>query len=192
MASHMELEPCREQTLNQAAVIEVFDRCFAESFATVVCGGAPEPSYEPADGCVPARLYCREDYVASALHEVAHWCLAGRDRRLRLDFGFNYQPPPRTTEQQKAFFRAELRAQTLELIFSNVAGVCFYPSIDDLDGLHEHLVQQFERDIVRSVPSMLRWLQTQQGRRARVFREALRVAAGQSERRESDEDVRIG
>ena len=109
-----------------------------------------------------------------------------------LDFGFNYQPPPRTTEQQKAFFRAELRAQTLELIFSNVAGVCFNPRIDDLDGQHGHLIRQFERGIVRSVPSMMRWLQTQQGRRARVFSEALHVAAEQSERRESDEDVRIG
>ena len=192
MAGRMQLESNGGQTLDQAAVIKVFDRCFAESFMTVLCGGAPEPSYEPADGCAPARLYCREDYVASALHEVAHWCLAGHDRRLRLDFGFNYQPPPRTKEQQKAFFRAELRAQTLELIFSNVAGVCFHPSVDDLDGLHGHLTRQFERDIVLSVPLMFRWLEIQQGLRARVFREALRVAVGQSETRASAEVVGIG
>ncbi len=192
MAGRMQLESNGGQTLDQAAVIKVFDRCFAESFMTVLCGGAPEPSYEPADGCAPARLYCREDYVASALHEVAHWCLAGHDRRLRLDFGFNYQPPPRTKEQQKAFFRAELRAQTLELIFSNVAGVCFHPSVDDLDGLHGHLTRQFERDIVLSVPLMFRWLEIQQGLRARVFREALSVAVGQSETRASAEGVRIG
>ena len=68
-------------------IIAVFERCFTEQYATRLCGGAEEPLYLPKQGATLARLHFRSDYAASALHEVAHWCLAGTERR-RCVFAF--------------------------------------------------------------------------------------------------------
>jgi len=59
-------------------ICETFNRCFVQSHTKLV-GGASEPLYEP--GKQEARVYFREDYASSALHEIAHWCIAGADRR---------------------------------------------------------------------------------------------------------------
>ena len=71
--------------------------------------------------------------MSSALHEVAHWCLAGRDRRKMVDFGYEYLPPPRDEIAQKIFLQAETRVQGLERLFSEVSGVSFSASLDNLD-----------------------------------------------------------
>ena len=70
------------QSFLAARVEQVFNDCFAHSCNTRLCGGADEPLYQPA--ATPAgfhALYYRGDYFASALHEVAHWCIAGAQRR---------------------------------------------------------------------------------------------------------------
>ena len=47
----------------------LFDELFSSDEDTVLIGGQAEPWYAPG---TPNRLYDREDFFASALHESAH------------------------------------------------------------------------------------------------------------------------
>ena len=130
------------------AVIAVFDKLFAKEFNTRLLGGATEPVYIPAghsydsgdsadsadsaDNCDYHRLYFREDYFSSALHESAHWCIAGAERRLKMDFGYWYNPDGRSQQQQSIFEQAEKQPQALEWMFSVACGQKFRISADNL------------------------------------------------------------
>ena len=82
----------------------VFNQCFQEGYRTRLYGGAEEPLYQPATASDSYHaLRYRADYFASALHEIAHWCIAGRQRRLLSDFGYWYTPEGRSSDQQRAF-----------------------------------------------------------------------------------------
>ena len=81
-------------------VMRLFNQEFAESDTTELIGGAAEPYYEPGS---LNRIYFRADYVRSALHEVAHWCVAGSRRRRLADYGYWYSPDGRDADQQQAF-----------------------------------------------------------------------------------------
>ncbi|TXS91198.1 elongation factor P hydroxylase [Parahaliea aestuarii] len=119
---------------------QVFQRCFADSENTRLLGGAAEPEYvpagEPGPGgpCAYHRLYFREDYFASALHECAHWCIAGPGRRQLRDFGYWYAPDGRSVEQQAAFQQVEVAPQALEWYFARACGYPFRVSLDNLAG----------------------------------------------------------
>lgn len=111
----------------------VFDACFYLRWRTRLVGGAPEPFYQPAgrDGTCH-QLHYRSDYFASALHEVAHWCIAGEARRRLPDFGYWYAPDGRTAGQQAAFESVEYRPQALEWFFSRACAHRFRVSADNL------------------------------------------------------------
>lgn len=126
-------------------VISVFDKLFASEFNTRLLGGAVEPVYIPAghsaadisdgsctDICDFHRLFFREDYFSSALHEAAHWCIAGAERRLKVDFGYWYNPDGRSQVQQSVFEQAETKPQALEWMFSVACGEKFRISADNL------------------------------------------------------------
>ena len=117
-----------------ARVVRVFDDCFAHSCNTRLLGGAAEPFYQPADvsGAYHA-LYYRSDYFASTLHEVAHWCIAGAQRRQQPDFGYWYTPEGRSVEQQCAFEAVEYKPQALEWFFSQACAYRFQVSPDNPD-----------------------------------------------------------
>lgn len=102
--------------------------------ATVLVPGGEEPEYHPAGGDGPARLVFRADYVSSALHEISHWCIAGRERRRLPDLGYWYAPDGRSAEQQREFEQVEVKPQALEWALSLAAGVRFNLSVDNLDG----------------------------------------------------------
>lgn len=155
----MKLVIAAEQRLQQ--VISVFDNLFASEFNTRLLGGVAEPVYIPAghsatqvteddgnnslpDICDYHRLYFREDYFSSALHESAHWCIAGAERRLQLDFGYWYNPDGRSSEQQQVFEQAETKPQALEWMFSLACDQRFRISADNLAanlGASEHFIQ---------------------------------------------------
>jgi elongation factor P hydroxylase len=122
------------QPFLSARLERVFSDCFADSWNTQLCGGAEEPFYQPAvtSGEYHALFY-RHDYFASALHEVAHWCIAGPQRRQQPDFGYWYTPETRSAEQQRAFEAVECRPQALEWFFSRACGYRFTVSIDNLE-----------------------------------------------------------
>ena len=119
-----------------AAVLEqVFADCFGDRERTRLCGGAEEPLYLPA--AAPGawhEIHYRADYPASALHEVAHWCIAGRARRLLPDYGYWYAPDGRDAQAQRAFEAVEAKPQGLEWLFSQRCGLPFQLSLDNLNG----------------------------------------------------------
>lgn len=124
------------RSLDAADLERIFRDCFFESYATVLEGGSPEPLYLPSaePERLPHRILYREDYFASALHEIAHWCLAGPERRRQEDYGYWYRPDGRNAEEQAEFERAEARPQALEWLFSEACGFDFHLSADNLAG----------------------------------------------------------
>ncbi|MEH6491179.1 elongation factor P hydroxylase [Halopseudomonas sp.] len=116
-------------------LVTLFDRCFARDFNTRLRGGFAEPEYLPADAASAChRIHFTRDYFRSALHEVAHWCVAGPERRLLPDFGYWYAPDGRTASQQQAFEQVEVKPQALEWLFCAAAGHRFDVSTDNLSG----------------------------------------------------------
>lgn len=117
------------------ALCALFDALFLDDENTCLVSCGDEPVYLPADARFPRhRIIFRHDYVSSALHEVAHWCVAGPERRLLHDYGYWYAPDGRSAERQAEFERVEAKPQALEWIFSRACGLVFRPSIDNLDG----------------------------------------------------------
>ena len=129
----MSLNPLKEQH-PLARIESVFAATFAD-YGTVLVGGSPEPLYRPGEAAGELHtIFYREDYLASALHEVAHWCIAGSERRQRVDFGYWYEPDGRDTLQQQAFEKVEVKPQALEWFFAQACGVPFTLSADNLSG----------------------------------------------------------
>ena len=119
-------------SLPAAADLEVlFARLFRDRHHTVLVGGADEPLYLPARGSAPAEVRYRDDFVASALHEVAHWCIAGAARRAEADYGYWYAPDGRGADAQHEFERVEIRPQAIESIFARSCGLPFRVSLDN-------------------------------------------------------------
>jgi len=113
-------------------LIRVFERCFHETENVRLQGGAAEPFYKaPANGRC-AVIYFREDFFASALHEIAHWCIAGEKRRQMDDFGYWYKPEGRNAKEQAEFERVEVKPQALEWCFAEACAKPFYFSADNL------------------------------------------------------------
>jgi len=152
----MDLVIAAEQRLEK--VVAVFNNLFACEFNTRLLGGVAEPVYIPAghsaaqatednslaDICDYHRLYFREDYFSSALHESSHWCIAGVERRRQLDFGYWYNPDGRSPVQQQVFEQAETKPQALEWMFSQACGQSFRISADNLAAdlqASEHFIQ---------------------------------------------------
>ncbi len=114
-------------------IVKVFDGLFADQYNTRLVSGGSEPEYLPASGGCPFnQLIFRSDYAASALHEVAHWCIAGVERRRLIDFGYWYCPDGRDPSQQTQFEQVEVKPQALECLFTLACGWRFTPSVDNL------------------------------------------------------------
>lgn len=115
-------------------LIEIFNQTFAH-LNTRLVKGDDEPLYLPAEGSdVPAQVIFAHGYFASALHEIAHWCIAGEKRRQLVDYGYWYQPDGRSAERQQEFELVEVAPQALEWAFSLACGFRFHVSVDNLGG----------------------------------------------------------
>ena len=132
------------EPLDAHQLMRLFNQEFAESDKTELIGGAAEPYYQPGS---LNRIYFRADYIRSALHEVAHWCVAGRRRRQLPDYGYWYSPDGRSAKQQQAFFAVEARPQAVERCFCEAIGIAFSPSVDNVGAQIEP--QQMRRFEVR-------------------------------------------
>lgn len=92
-------------------LIEIFDGCFADDFNTRLIKGDDEPIYLPADEEVPYnRIVFAHGFYASGLHEISHWCIAGKARRELVDFGYWYCPDGRDAATQGQFEDVEVKA----------------------------------------------------------------------------------
>lgn len=115
-----------------AEVLDVFHALFGPGVRLV--GGYPEPFYLAPDAEGGAEIRFTRDYLNSCLHEAAHWCIAGRERRLKNDYGYWYKPDGRDGSGQIEFFRAEAAPQALEWAFALAVGARFRMSLDNLGG----------------------------------------------------------
>lgn len=126
----------------------LFQRCFLSSHHTRLEGGGTEPLYLPAgDGRPYHRIIYRGDYFASALHEIAHWCIAGPRRRQLVDYGYWYHPDNRGQTEQRAFESVEAKPQALEWVLSAAAGYPFRVSLDNLSDVQVD-ARRFKRNVV--------------------------------------------
>lgn len=116
-------------------VISLFNQCFLEQYNTRLVKGGDEPIYLPSSEAQPNHeLHFAHGYYRSALHETAHWLIAGASRRQQVDFGYWYEPDGRSAEQQKIFEQVEVKPQALEWMLSEAAGIRFRVSVDNLNG----------------------------------------------------------
>ncbi len=158
-----------KKTINSEDLIELFNGLFLTSTNTILVGGGHEPEYIPADISFPNhRIIFSHDYSASALHEIAHWCVAGEARRKMLDYGYWYVPDGRNEQQQNAFEQVEVKPQALEWLFSESCGLSFRVSADNLDGgtapslkFKQNIVKQAQDYCVSGLNERAsRWLNT--------------------------------
>ena len=116
-------------------LIALFNKCFEEEYNTQLVKGGDEPVYLPADADRPYHaIFFARGFFSSALHECAHWLIAGEKRRQQVDFGYWYVPDGRSAEQQALFQSAEVKPQAMEWILSKAAGYPFRMSLDNLSG----------------------------------------------------------
>jgi elongation factor P hydroxylase len=151
-------------------LIAIFNECFKSSYNTVLVCGEDEPLYLPAERQGSYHtIFFAHGYFSSALHECAHWLIAGEERRKQIDYGYWYIPDGRTTEQQLQFQQVEVKPQALEWILSKAANFPFQFSIDNLNG-EETDTQSFKEAVSEQV-----LLYEKQGLspRAEIFRAAL-------------------
>lgn len=148
----------------------LFWRVLGQAWHVQLTGGVEEPLYLPAKGRTPARILYTRDYFRSALHEIAHWCIAGARRRRERDYGYWYAPDGRDAAQQRRFLAVEEKPQALELLFCAACGHDFLVSLDNLDGQGAE-TRTFEEAVLNQAQT---WLdQRCLPARARVWIEAL-------------------
>lgn len=116
-------------------LIKLFNDTFAKSENTRLVKGDSEPVYLPASiDCEYHQVVFAHGFYASALHEIAHWCIAGKARRQLEDYGYWYCPDGRNINEQAEFEKVELKPQAIECAFSMAAGFAFKVSTDNLHG----------------------------------------------------------
>jgi len=159
-------------------LVTLFNQHFKESYQTLLVRGEDEPVYLPqSEGEPYHRIVFAHGYFASALHEIAHWTVAGKRRRALTDFGYWYQPDGRSLERQRQFEQMEVKPQALEWIYSVCCGFPFRFSADNLDGETGDMAP-FQQKVHGQV---LTWLdQGLPNRRARMWAKALASHFGQA------------
>ena len=116
-------------------LIVCFNATFTNTENTVLVKGDHEPIYIPAKSSHQHhQIVFAHGYFASALHEISHWCIAGKQRRLLEDYGYWYCPDGRDVKQQTEFEKVEVKPQAIEWAFSCASGKPFAVSTDNLNG----------------------------------------------------------
>ncbi|MEF1206829.1 elongation factor P hydroxylase [Photobacterium damselae] len=119
-------------------LIRLFNQTFLNSLNTELLLGGDEPIYLPANEVREYhQIIFARGYFASAMHELAHWCIAGPERRLLEDYGYWYEPDGRTEQIQAEFEKVEVKPQAVEWILSASCGFPFQVSCDNLSGSFE-------------------------------------------------------
>ena len=113
-------------------LIRLFNQTFGPSENTFLEHADGDPFYLPSDETVPYhRIQFAHGFFPSALHEIAHWCIAGQRRRQLVDYGYWYQPDGRDADAQAEFEAAETKPQAIEWAFAIACGRNFVVSLDN-------------------------------------------------------------
>ncbi len=125
-----------EEPKKLARLEALFASLFSGSEGTVLVRAmSSDPVYYPrSEARDVAEIHFANDFFSSALHEIAHWLIAGPDRRSKLDYGYWYKPDGRDQSEQQHFEQFEARNQGLEWILSIAANHDFHVSADNLNG----------------------------------------------------------
>ena len=155
-----------------ADIIALFDGVFAERYRTMLTRGGDEPLYQPASGDDGYhQVIFAHGFYASALHEISHWCIAGKQRRELEDYGYWYLPDGRNAQQQQAFEAAEIAPQALESLFCEACQRPFHVSVDNLGGEAEVDRESFANKVLSRAQ---RYRDEGLPRRAAAFQMALK------------------
>ncbi len=126
-------------SLFNAVFFEAFNTCCKEgqknlfiNLLPVVVGEGVGATVVAAMNSTSAIIYFRNDYLASALHEISHWTIAGEQRRQLEDYGYWYEADERTHDVQTKFEEVEVKPQAVELLLHITAGLPFQISVDNL------------------------------------------------------------
>lgn len=141
-------------TLQLNQFIELVNEGFLTTYRTHLEGGHVEPFYKAPQESEIAVIQFTRDHYSSALHELAHWCIAGSERLKKDDFGYWYNPDGRSTEQQSQFFKVEIKPQAIEWAFSVVCQIEFNFSCDNLSG-DSDVPDFFKNDVVYQIQRYL-------------------------------------
>lgn len=163
---------------NPDQLIELFDEIFLPLCNTRLdycqSEGHNEPIYLPANTEFKQhRVLFAHGFFASALHEISHWCIAGEQRRLLVDFGYWYEPDGRSAQQQCEFEKVEIKPQAIEWILTKACGRGFNISTDNLDGDASEIAigrEAFAKNVVLQVK---KYLENGLPPRAAVLKQAL-------------------
>lgn len=163
---------------NYQDLIDIFEYTFFERYNTRLVKGQDEPVYIPANTQISYhRIMFAHGYFTSALHEIAHWCIAGEQRRTLEDYGYWYHPDGRSSAQQKKFEQVEVKPQAIEWAFCVAAGIRFNVSVDNLNGaqpdtvafrftvyqqVRAYLTQGFPKRAEQLIDALARFYQTPQ------------------------------
>lgn len=116
------------------SLIALFNSLFKPTYNTILVKGDNEPIYlVESKNRKENQIVFANGFFASALHEIAHWCVAGVERRKLEDFGYWYKSDGRTLEEQLEFEQVEIKPQALEWCFSVASGIKFNFSADNLE-----------------------------------------------------------
>lgn len=161
---------------NYEDLITIFYACFGAEYNTRLVKGDNEPIYLPANNEKNYHSICfAHGFYSSALHECAHWLIAGEERRKLVDFGYWYAPDGRTAEQQLLFQQVEVKPQAIEWILSKAAKYKFHISVDNLNGETAD-TEAFKLAVYRQV---LHYCEVGLPKRVHRFREAISLFYGQ-------------
>ncbi|WP_440873831.1 elongation factor P hydroxylase [Thalassotalea sp. PLHSN55] len=147
-------------------LIELFKQTFFQQYNTQLIKGGDEPLYLPAnEHCSYHQIIFAHGYFSSALHEIAHWCIAGKERRLLEDFGYWYIPDGRNAKQQHKFEQVEIAPQAIEWAFNIACNKKFNVSADNLNGAGADTIT-FKKNVHQQA---LAYLQQGFPKRAQLF-----------------------
>ena len=152
-------------------LIFLFNQTFAETENTQLIKGDGEPIYLPAKTAEDKhQIVFAHGYFASALHEISHWCIAGKQRRLREDYGYWYCPDGRNADEQAEFEKVEVKPQAIEWAFSLTADIKFRVSTDNLNGAPVN-AEAFQAAVKKQ---LIAYMQNGFPKRAEIFIKMLR------------------
>ena len=155
-------------------LITLFNECFALQYNTRLLRGGEEPLYLPAnEESNYNTLFFAHGYFSSALHECAHWLIAGEARRKLVDYGYWYAADGRTKEQQDIFQCVEVKPQAIEWILSVASNYKFHISCDNLSNEPcAEAIKDFKKAVYLQV---LHYCKKGLSSRTQLFRHALCV-----------------
>lgn len=126
-------------------LIGLFDKLYGTHTQLVHSTG--EPEYFAPKNNQPAYIAFAHGFFNSALHEISHWCVAGKHRRTLDDFGYWYCPDGRDEATQKAFEQVEIKPQAIECLLNMALGRYFYVSQDNLNANFDTTNSTFAQDV---------------------------------------------